>query len=396
MKRLIWMGCWAYLLIGLAHVVVGSIMPNLLEHYGKEYTAGGSLIFAQFAGFLVGVLVSPLLISNFGKRTGLIIATGMLCIAEVCYTMLLPWEWMYVVGTVAGFGFGMIEAVIGTLIIVAVKEGTAVAMSKLEVFFGVGALVMPLIAGWLIRSEMWRFSFLFIALSALLMLLAWTKSDFGELNDLLNAKEAKREKKGALLAQYQGVRGLLLAVFTIFFFLYVGTEMSFVNFLPSLLIEKLGTDKSTAALSVTLFWMAMTVGRVFCGVIAERISYGRYVLWSCAASLVLISLFAITGQLSVMFVLILLFGLFMSGLFSIALVFASKLLPGAEESTPSILIAAGGTGGAALPLAMGKSMDVVGADTSAWLLSAFVALLLILSISAIFIERFRAKRIAEA
>ncbi|MNJ43018.1 Glucose/mannose transporter GlcP [compost metagenome] len=213
---------------------------------------------------------------------------------------------------------------------------------------------------------------------------------------MLNEKEAKQEKKGALLAQYQGFRGLLLIVFTIFFFLYVGTEMSFVNFLPSLLIEKLGTDKSTAAFSVTLFWMAMTVGRVFCGIIAERISYGRYVLWSCAASLVLISLFSITGQLSVMFALISLFGLFMSGLFSIALVFASKLLPGAEESTPSILIAAGGTGGAILPLAMGSSMDIVGADTAAWMLAAFVALLLLLSISAVLIERSRSKRIAEA
>ncbi|MNJ52942.1 Glucose/mannose transporter GlcP [compost metagenome] len=229
-----------------------------------------------------------------------------------------------------------------------------------------------------------------------MMLFAWIKSDFGELNDLLNAKEAKQEKKGALLAQYQGIRGLLLIVFTIFFFLYVGTEMSFVNFLPSLLIEKLGTDKSTAAFSVTLFWIAMTVGRVFAGVIAERISYSRYVFWSCLISLILISLFSITGQMSVMFALILLFGLFMSGLFSIALVFASKLIPGAEESTPSILIAAGGTGGAILPLAMGKSMDIVGADTSAWMLSGFVALLLLLSISAILIQRFYSKRVAQA
>lgn len=76
MKRLIWLGCWSYLLIGLAHVVVGSLMPNLLEQYGKDYSAGGSLIFAQFAGFLVGVLVSPLLLAKFGKIYGLLIAWG--------------------------------------------------------------------------------------------------------------------------------------------------------------------------------------------------------------------------------------------------------------------------------------------------------------------------------
>ncbi|GGH22064.1 MFS transporter [Paenibacillus segetis] len=393
MKTLIWMGCWSYLLIGLAHVVVGSIMPDLLLHYGKDYSAGGSLIFAQFAGFLVGVLVSPLLISKFGKRTGLLIAIGLLCLAELCYTMLPPWEWMYLVGSVAGFGFGMIEAVIGTLIIVAIKEGTAIAMSRLEVFFGIGALVMPLLAGWLIQSDIWRYSFLIVCAMAFIMFIFWLKRNFGDLNQLLDSKEEVKQEKKRLLSQYQGVRGLLLIVFIVFFFLYVGMEMSFVNFLPSLLIEKLGTDKSTAAFSVTLFWIAMTIGRFFAGFIAEKITYSRYVVWSCVISFALISLFAFAKGITMMTVLILLIGLFLSGLFSIALVFANKLLPGSEESTPSMLIASGGVGGAVLPLLMGKSMDIGGADFSAWMLAGFIAVLTLLGIVAMIIQRFHVKAI---
>lgn len=393
MKTLIWMGCWSYLLIGLAHVVVGSIMPDLLLHYGKDYSAGGSLIFAQFAGFLIGVLVSPLLISKFGKRTGLLIAIGLLCLAELFYTMLPPWEWMYVVGSVAGFGFGMIEAVIGTLIIVAITEGTAIAMSRLEVFFGIGALVMPLLAGWLIQADLWRYSFLIVCMTAFIMFIFWVKRNFGELNKLLDSKEEAKKEKKSLLSQYQGVRGLLLIVFIVFFFLYVGMEMSFVNFLPSLLIEKLGTDKSTAAFSVTLYWIAVTIGRIFAGFIAEKISYSRYVVWSCVTSFTLISLFALVNGITMMTVLILLIGLFLSGLFSIALVFANKLLPGSEESTPSILIASGGVGGAVLPLLMGKSMDFGGADFSTWMLAGFTAALTLLGIAAMIIQRFHVKAI---
>lgn len=387
MKRLMWFGCWAYLLIGLAHVVVGSIMPNLLEHYGKDYSAGGTLIFAQFTGFLIGVLLSPLLIGKFGKRNGLLIATGMLFVAELVYTLLPPWEWMYAVGAVAGFGFGMIEAVIGTLILVAVTEGTAVAMSRLEVFFGVGALLMPLVAGWLIRAEMWRYSFLLVSTLAFVMLLAWGKGNFKELNAVLNAREEGRKEKGSLLRQYQGSRGLMLLVFILFFFLYVGTEMSFVNFLPSMLIEKVGTDKATAALSVTLFWIAMTVGRLFAGIIAEKISYSRYVISGSLISFFLISCFALVGGLTGLIALILLLGLFMSGLFSIALVFANKMLPGSEETTPSLLIASGGIGGAVLPLLMGKSMDLGGAGASSWLLAGFIGALVIFSTAAVLIKR---------
>ncbi|MCM3702675.1 sugar MFS transporter [Paenibacillus macerans] len=396
MKRLIWLGCWSYLLIGLAHVVVGSLMPNLLEQYGKDYSAGGSLIFAQFAGFLVGVLVSPLLLAKFGKIYGLLIATGMLCFAEVCYSLLPPWEWMYAIGAVAGFGFGMIEAVIGTIILVTVTEGTAVAMSRLEVFFGLGALLMPVAAGFFIRAEVWRFSFLIVAGLAFVMLFAWGRGNFGEFRGVLHAKGKQQDKQGGWLKQYQGIRGLLLAVFIVFFFFYVGTEMSFVNFLPSLLIEKLGLDKPTAAFSVTLFWIAMTCGRLVAGIIAEKISYSRYVLWSCIVSFVLIALFSLTGGKAVTYILILLFGLFMSGLFSIALVFANKLLVGAEESTPSLLIASGGVGGAVLPLIMGKTMDLGGAHASSWLLAGFLMLLALLSIIAVLIQRSRGSALAAA
>lgn len=128
MKKLIWIGCLSYFVIGLAHVVLGSILPVLLQHYDRSYSAGGELIFSQFAGFLVSVLVSPLLNRRFGKRGGILIATGLLFSAEIAYAFLPPWGWMYVIAVAAGFGFGMIEAVIGTIIIAAVTEGTAVAM----------------------------------------------------------------------------------------------------------------------------------------------------------------------------------------------------------------------------------------------------------------------------
>lgn len=84
----------------------------------------------------------------------------MLTAAEFLYTLLPPWEWLYVIAVAAGFGFGMIEAVIGTIIIAAIKDKTAVAMSRLEVFFGVGAMVMPMIASGFITQEWWKFSFL--------------------------------------------------------------------------------------------------------------------------------------------------------------------------------------------------------------------------------------------
>lgn len=395
MKRLIWIGCLSYFLIGLAHVVLGSVLPVLLEHYGREYSQGGTLIFTQFAGFLAGVLVSPLLNRRFGKRGGLLIAISLLCAAELAYLLLPPWGWLYPIAVCAGFGFGMIEAVIGTIIIAAIKEKTAVAMSRLEVLFGVGAMVMPLIASGFISQGWWRFSFLVISLFALATLLLWAKSSFGEIDAELRAKKPAANVGGSDISKaagqkrfpYQGKSWGILALFMVFFFLYVGTEMSLANFMPAILIEKIGMKEAGAALSVTCFWIAMSVGRIFAGTVAERIHYRVYVLYSCAATLVLLAVFPFTAAVWSAFAVILLLGLFMSGIFSIALVFASKLLAGTEESTPSILIASGGVGGAVLPLIIGWCMDHLEVNPTSWMLALFTLFMVALSFAAYVLQR---------
>lgn len=385
MKKLVWIGCLSYFLIGLAHVVLGSVLPVILEHYGRDYSQGGTLIFTQFAGFLGGVLLSPWLNRRVGKRGGLLVAIAMLCISEFMYMLTPPWGWLYVIALCAGFGFGMIEAVIGTIIISAIKDNTAVAMSRLEVLFGIGALVMPIVAGVLIETGYWRLSFLVIVLCGLVTFGIWAKSSFGGMDKVLDQRgnaDINQAGKPNGRNSYTGRNLFILILFVIFFFLYVGTEMSVANFMPAMLVEKMGMGEARAALSVTCFWIAMSVGRLFAGYIAERFNYQMYVLFSCAASVLLLVLLPLTDQIWSIFAVILLLGLAMSGIFSITLVFASKLLPGTEESTPSILIAAGGVGGAVIPLLTGWSLDLFNVTQTQWLFTWLAAGLLIISIVA--------------
>ncbi|WFR63353.1 MFS transporter [Paenibacillus amylolyticus] len=298
--------------------------------------------------------------------------------------------------TAAGFGFGMVEAVIGTIIIAAIKDNTAIAMSRLEVLFGIGAMVMPLVASGLIAAGYWRLSFLVVAICAALTFVFWVKGSFGELDQVLDRRKpvdsSRHSHTGGASGElqsaathtsgptYRGRNLTLMVLFVLFFFLYVGTEMSLANFMPAILIEKMNMREAGAALSVTCFWIAMSVGRLFAGYIAEKFQYRVYVLYSCLASVLLLMVFPFTNQIWSAFLIILLLGLAMSGIFSIALVFASKLLPGTEESTPSILIASGGVGGAILPLVTGWSLDHLAVNQSAWMLAIFAVGLLVISV----------------
>jgi FHS family glucose/mannose:H+ symporter-like MFS transporter len=217
MNRLLLMGCIGYLLIGLAHVIIASLLPELLAHYSLSYTEGGQLVFVQFSGFLIGVLLVPWMTAKLSKRTTLLLALICLGAAETAYGFLPPWQWMYGIGFFAGLGFGSIEAVIGTIIIESTPVKKATAMSRLEVCFGIGALIMPLIASWMIDLGWWRLSFYIIALISFTVASCFKWMSFGQTNSYLAMKSSRSATARPNLKFTR--REIYILIFFIFFFL---------------------------------------------------------------------------------------------------------------------------------------------------------------------------------
>jgi len=376
-NRLLWMGCLSYVLTGVALVVVGAVMPEMLAHYELSYGEGGVLVFVQFIGLLAGVLSMPAISRAFSRKKGVIL--GLLLISlELLIALLPPWPLVVAIAGMAGFGAGLVEASIGTIILLAIKHKQAIAMSKLEVTFGIGALAMPFIASFLIAEGLWRYSFVILGAGALLTAATWMKLTFGELETLLTVKSSGDRDRGGPRPSY-GKRGLpFLVACAAFFFLYGGSEVSVVNFFPSLFMEQWSIDSALAASTVTTFWLAMVIGRVFCGVLAEKLGYFRFLGISTALSVLVLLAFPFSSQAWGGFTLSFLLGLFMAGMFAIALIFANQALPGMTEQTTSILMALNGLGGSLLPLAVGWTMDAFPVKAAFWLLFGLMAAMLLL------------------
>lgn len=375
MKKIIALGCLSYLLIGLAHVVIGSLLEELIAHYQIDYNKGSQLIFNQFAGFLAGVLLTPWLIRIVGRRSTLLIALGTLAVAETVYSLLPPWEIMLIASPVAGFGFGIVEAALGALIIGFVEKDRSSALSMLEVFFGIGALLMPLVAGLLIYLGQWRWSFPVVAAVALLAFVLWALMPFGKATTILKRNEEEARKARP---RYPKASLPILAAMILFFLCYVGLEMSIVHFLPSLLIEGVGATTETATLGITAFWTTMVVGRFFAGRLGDRFGYARYLIVCGSGMLVCLILFPFFTTLWLSFAVILLLGLAAAGMFAIGLIYANDRIPGMTERTTSLLVAAGGIGGAFLPRLSGWTMNAFPPSATLALLIALSFLLIAL------------------
>ncbi|HUC94165.1 MAG TPA: MFS transporter [Paenibacillus sp.] len=379
MRKLIWLGCLSYLVIGMAHVVAGAVLIQVLDYYGLQYGDGGQWIMNQFLGFLFGVLAAPYMTRRVGRRNALLAALGALTAAEAAYSLLPPWEWMLTVAPVAGFGFGLTEAVLGAVIIEFVARRKAEAMTRLEVFFGLGALVMPGIAALLIDADVWQFAFPIVTGLAGITTLLWLTVSFGQTDDLLAYSPSSSAGAGVKrMARYSVATMPLLLIGTLYFAIYVGMEMSFSNYLPAIMKERTGMSEAAAASSLSIFWGMMVVGRLFSGRLAEWGGYFRYLLLSTAAGAAVMAFIALTGSGGFGLVWIGLDGLLWSGVFAIGLLYVNERIAGMTEKTTSLLIAAGGLGGALMPRLTGSLMEQYDAGFTLWMLVVASSMLIVL------------------
>ncbi|WP_229263918.1 MFS transporter [Cohnella cholangitidis] len=374
MARLVFLGCIAYLVVGIGQLVVGTVMEPMVAGYGIQYGDGGQLVMNQFLGGLVGITLAPWLMGRIGKKRLLLSALAIMAVVEVIYSFQPEWGVMLAIGPFAGFGFGTTEAVVGSFIIGAAQGNANVAMSRVEVFFGVGALLMPFAGAALIASGLWVYAFLVVGIMAAIAVLLW----FLFWPKILDRKPESETATETRLTKLPNRRLAItvLAAGSMFFAVYVGFEMSFVHYLPSLLVHNNGLSDSTASLSLSLFWGAMVLGRMVSGHAADRWGGGVYMLATCLSTAVI---FVVMGGLEstwATFVLTFLAGLAMSGMFAVALVFLNRAVPGMTERTTSLLMAFGGIGGALMPRLTGWFLDENGTDATRWLFAAFAVVML--------------------
>jgi len=446
MARLVFLGCIAYLVVGIGQLVVGTVMEPMVNAYGVQYGDGGQLVMHQFLGGMVGILLAPWLIGKIGKKPLLLTALAVMATAEIVYTMQPSWNWMLVTAPFAGFGFGTTEAVVGAFVIGSAGSNANVAMSRVEVFFSLGALLMPFAGAVLISGGYWHSAFGVVgglAIAAFAMWFVWwpkildtpggyaadaqaqalaasdadrerlrgpegpgqsgqgrdasglelgsvqgrDESGLEDSDQLGQGRDASglglsRDEKARKPRQRWGRRGSfnVLAACGAFFAIYVGLEMSFLHYLPSLLVQNGGVADSTASLSLSVFWGAMTVGRLVSGQAADRWGGAAYLLATCVAAL---GFFVWMGGMEGVVGLYLLTfaaGLAMSGMFSVALVFANRAAPGMTEKTTSLLMACGGIGGALLPRVTGWFLDGNGPSATWWLFAIYAMIMLVVAI----------------
>lgn len=396
MKKFVFFACLIYCLNGFGHIIIGTVLEPMVQSYGIHYGDGGQLIMNQFLGFLVGVLFAPAIVKTIGRKNTLSLALLCFAVTQFILGSVSNWNFLLFAAPIGGAGIGIGETVVAALIVGHLKEKKASTLVLSEVFFGVGALVIPIISAFFILNGMWSASFTVVAIITSATLIGWFFLSFGEMDPILKRQVKVRTENKEKIKRYQYPRKQipLLVIGAFFFFMYVGTEMVLPNYLPTIMSKTTNLEASSLALSITVFWLAMTIGRLCMTFIIDKIGYTKLFIYSCIGQFFALIIFAVSPSAIVSFIAIFLTGLLMGGIFSIGLLIINENSAGLEEWTTSLLVAMGGLGGAFLPKIAGELIDRFPISVTLWALVLFGFILVVL-MGAIFYYRKGASEVVE-
>jgi fucose permease len=134
----------AFLLIGANDGAFGVLIPSLRMHYGVDKATIGLLFFLQSVGYLVAAFSSGLLIEKLGNRRFLMLGVVSLLFGVGALALMFPFMIVLLTMLPLGLGIGMIDAGINAYIASMPRNGAR--LNYLHAFYGIGALLGPLIA----------------------------------------------------------------------------------------------------------------------------------------------------------------------------------------------------------------------------------------------------------
>jgi FHS family glucose/mannose:H+ symporter-like MFS transporter len=362
---------------------IGVLIPYMGATFGLGVSIEGQLFPANFAGAMLGVLLCGTLSDMWGRKTVLLLST-LLFAGGMCFLGYAATFGVVLAATgMVGAGSCAMETVASALASDLYPEKRAVILNTIQIAFGVGATISPTLAHRLLeQGTSWRTLYLLMGIGNFILFLVMGLQRFPKrertdeslhLSTLVSL--IKRPDFGALcLAQA----------------LYVGAETGFFSWMPSYFLKRISGGADWAGVVVTLFWLAMTVGRIGTSLLLHRLSLMRFtILLSLGGAFFSLLTLATQNLMLVMFCVIGT-GLCFSGVFGLIMSEVGERYSAVSGTAFGGIMAAGGLGGAVVPWGVGvlseTRLDWRGALLLVPLLSLGVAML------CLFLEKTRKER----
>ncbi|OLE33155.1 MAG: hypothetical protein AUG45_08170, partial [Ktedonobacter sp. 13_1_20CM_3_54_15] len=276
---------FAFILIGANDGALGVLIPSMRLHYGVDKATIGLLFLFQTVGYLVAAFNSGLLVEKLGNRRFLVLGVVSFLLGVGTLSLMPQFMVILIMMLPLGFGVAIIDAGLNTYI--ASMPRNAALLNYLHAFYGIGALLGPLIASTILAIR-WGWNSVYILwIGMSLVLLIGFQLVFREQNISQREDTATRPESNVLLAALSVPMVWIAALFML---IYVGAEVSVGSWTYSFLTEERHAPILLAGWMVSGYWIGLTLGRLTLARVTLRIGSERLIL-GCLVGVVIGALF---------------------------------------------------------------------------------------------------------
>jgi fucose permease len=371
---------------GIVLLLLGPVLPDLMRDFAVREGLAGVMLSIGSLGFTLGPLVVGRLVDRSGVRLAFLLGFVIELAALILFGFVPAFVLAVAGNFVLRFGASFVETAVNVLPVTLQKatgasgqsEGrNASLMNLMHTFFGVGALLIPVIAGFIVQATgTWRGAFYFgAAVTALMLAAAWVSVPrTGKAGPAAGPADGPAPAPAAAGAPgAPGAFGLaetlrhpLVLAGAFALFVYVGAEAGTSAWVVLYLRQKFALSPVASGTGLTLFWVGITAGRSVNSLLASRVSVRALVLGAAVLGAAFAASLAVAPTPALALVLLAFFGFAISGTFPNVMVSVNSLFPDRVGRTTAVLTLAAAAGAMSLH-------PVIGALAQAFGIGAVVA-----------------------
>ncbi len=369
---------YAFLANGMMALVVGAILPYLIEEAGISYSVAGGFLSAFAIGNLLASFVNPIIVAKLGQKRTISLLSMLVPLNLFVITLLPPIGVMYIAFILLGIGRGSVS--ITNNMVVNDYDGSPLALNLLHTIFAVGAFLAPFLTSvYISQGFNWRaVVYTIILLSMTSCIGYWTMPLVAQKKE----KTVKEKSQGETFmrnADFYLIGGVL--------FFYLGVENCvngwFVTYFKS--IGVMSDAYATNLVSIT--WVVIMLGRLCTGYLSKRIAGQKLILVNCICTAIFFVLLIATTNLFVITIAVVGLGFFFAGIYPTGVANGGKLIKGSTTGM-SILLAMAALGGIITPQIVGFLGDAIGMTGAIVFLVVNITMMIVLA----FISDRRARK----
>jgi fucose permease len=254
----------SFVSLGLPDGLNGVAWPSIRGYFDLPLDALGSLLVMFTAGYLVSSFSSGRLLALMSLGSMLALSCLATAVSLIGYALAPAWWVMVALGALAGLGAGAIDAGLNTF---AATQFSARIVNWLHACYGAGAASGPVIMTRVLEGyHPWQRGYAIVGVWQLLLAIC-----FGLTRR--RWPKAAEHHVSSPIARTPNITTLKLPAMWLsiaVFFVYTGIEASAGIWAYSMFTEARGVPMVTAGTWVSVYWGALTVGRLLAGVVVRQ------------------------------------------------------------------------------------------------------------------------------